>query len=383
MVGNRPERLDPAFWRGRRVLLTGHTGFKGAWLALMLERLGARLTGLSLAPDGRPNLFELLAPWRSIESVICDVRDLDALGQAVRRVRPEVVIHMAAQALVTAGYADPLSTASTNVMGTVHVLEHLRALHGLAGVLVVTSDKVYENRDAGIAFDENAPLGGHDPYAASKAAAELMTAAYRHSYFDALGIPVLAARAGNVIGGGDWAVNRIVPDLWRAFECGQPAVLRHPSAVRPWQHVLDPLYGYLLYVQRACRNAGGTPPALNFGPSHHTQRTVRQLAERMAACLERPGLWVAGDPAGNVRESHYLTIDSGLAADALGWRAVLDVDQAIDWTGAWYRAYSQGHDPRLLCLDQIGRYGALAGDEALAAGDLNATPGGGDGGPAR
>jgi len=354
-------RLDPAVWKGRRVLLTGHTGFKGAWMLLLLQRLGAQVSGLSLAPGTEPNLFDLLAPWPGLQHHVCDIRDRAAVGAAVHLLQPQIVIHMAAQALVREAYAEPLQTVATNVMGTVHLLEHLRSIPTLSAVLVVTSDKVYENREAGIDFTEEAPLGGHDPYSASKAAAEILTASYRRSFFAGRGVALVTARAGNVMGGGDWARDRLIPDLWRAFSGGKPVFLRNPASVRPWQHVLDPLHGYLLFLQH-CLNAPDTAPAaLNFAPSREPVRTVLEVAERFAAPLGKQDLWTTDGASAALHESRFLSIDSSCAAQVLGWRAILGVDEAITWSADWYQACHAGQDMRAFSLRQIDEFAVRTG----------------------
>lgn len=358
------KRLDPQAWRGKRVLLTGHTGFKGAWMGMLLARLGADVTGVALAPQPGPGLFNLLGAANPVRSRICDIRDAQRLQAIVAESRPELVIHMAAQALVAEGYADPAGTIAANVMGTVHLLEALRGVQGLRGVLVVTSDKVYENREAGVDFAEDAALGGHDPYSASKAATEIVTSAYRRSFFEALGVPLVTARAGNVIGGGDWAANRIIPDLWRAFESGQPVVMRSPGSVRPWQHVLDPLYGYLLYLQESV--AGGTAlPSMNFGPPRDPVRTVLEVAQTFAASLGAGQLWTVAEGARQMHESRFLSIDSRLAAQSLGWRAALAADEAVRWTGEWYRAFRQQADIAAFTRQQVDAYAQRVQDPAL------------------
>ena len=359
------QMLDPATWRGRKVLLTGHTGFKGAWMLLLLERLGAQVTGLSLAPDAAPHLFGTLAPWSGLQHNVCDVRDGAAVGAVVRAAQPEIVIHMAAQALVREGYAQPLKTIDTNVMGTVHLLEHLRTCAPLAAVLVVTSDKVYENREAGIDFAEDAPLGGHDPYSASKAAAEILTSAYRRSFFAARSVPVVTARAGNVIGGGDWASDRLIPDLWRAAVGGQPVFLRNPASVRPWQHVLEPLLGYLLFVQHCLTHPSTAPPSLNFAPPREPVRTVLEVARRFSFRLGGRDLWTVGEGPAALHESRFLSIDSTSAARQLGWRSHLPVDEAIDWSASWYQACRAGLDMRAFSLRQIDDFAVRAGVDAL------------------
>jgi CDP-glucose 4,6-dehydratase len=363
-----PRRLlDPACWRGRRVLLTGHTGFKGAWLGLLLARLGAEVTGLSLAPQPGPGLFSLLGAANPVQSVIGDIRDEGEVRRVVARCRPELVLHMAAQALVSRGYADPVGTIASNVMGTVNLLQALRSVDGLRGVLVITSDKVYENREAGVDFREDAPLGGHDPYSASKAACEILTSAYRRSFFDALRVPLATARAGNVIGGGDWAPDRLIPDLWRAFDSGTPVVMRSPGAVRPWQHVLDPLYGYLLFLQERVGGARELPHTMNFGPPREPARTVLEVAQRFSEALGSRQLWSTRQGAQSMHESRFLSIDSTLARSALGWHTALDVDEAVQWACDWYRAYRDGRDIAAFTQRQIDAYAVRVRDPALGS----------------
>jgi len=363
-------KLDRTAWQGRRVLLTGHSGFKGAWMSLLLRRLGAQVTGLSLLPPSEPNLFDVLAPWPGLLHRVCDIRDPGSLAGHVRSAQPEVVIHMAAQALVQPAYAEPVKTIDTNVMGTVNLLEQLRHVSPLAAVLVITSDKVYENREAGVDFPEDAALGGHDPYSASKAAAEILTAAYRRSYFEAVGVPLVTARAGNVIGGGDWARDRLIPDLWRAHIGGKPVHMRNPGAVRPWQHVLDPLYGYLLLLQQCMTAAGDLPHAVNFAPPRDPVRTVLEVAERFAGHLGATGLWHRDVAAATPRESGFLSIDSTLANFSLGWHTRLGVDEAIQWSADWHLAHRAGRDMREFSLRQVDAFAQRADEPALqAAGD--------------
>lgn len=370
MIAVHRETLDPGFWHGRNVLLTGHTGFKGAWMALLLSRMGARVTGVSLPPGDENRLHQLLSQSSDLRSLDCDIRDADALRDIVRSVQPEIVIHMAAQALVGEAYADPLATIRTNVIGTVNLLEPLRVVEALSSVLVITSDKVYENREHGIDFSENAALGGHDPYSASKAAAEVLTSAYRRSFFVERGVTVMTARAGNVIGGGDWAPNRLVPDLWRAYESKSSVLMRNPGSVRPWQHVLDPLLGYLLLVQRSVRAPAEAPAALNFGPPREPVRTVLQVAEAFSKALGAGALWTSDPSQVGFHESKFLSIDSSLAMRHLGWRTSLPVDDAIEWTGRWYRSYSDGEDMRSVTNRQIDAYLELVGAPVPLEGSL-------------
>ncbi|MCB2013676.1 MAG: CDP-glucose 4,6-dehydratase [Sphingobium sp.] len=344
------------FWKGRRVFVTGQSGFKGAWLCLWLERLGAQVTAVALPPPSEPSLYALAGPWPDSYH-FTDIRDRHALADHLRKSEAEIVIHMAAQALVRPSYADPDETFSTNVMGTVSVLDAVRDAPTVKTVLVVTSDKVYANDGAGRAFVESDPLGGKDPYSASKACTELVCASYAHSFMDERGVTLATARAGNVIGGGDWAQDRLVPDFIRALEQGAPLKLRYPDAVRPWQHVLEPLGGYLTYAQALTEGDGAAalPAALNFGPQAQDFATVAELADALGKgfALERaweqaPGQWAS--------EAPFLTLDSTLAAEALGWRPHLDRQQTVDWTVAWYRAHRDGADMRAFTERQIADY---------------------------
>lgn len=371
LVTASQETLDAAAWRDRRVLLTGHTGFKGAWMSLLLEALGAQVAGAALNPATEPHLFGLFRLADRLDSAICDMRDLPRLRERVRAVRPQVVIHMAAQALVRDSYHDPLGTFASNVMGTAHLLDSLRSVEGLQAVLVITSDKVYENTETGTDFPEQATLGGYDPYSASKAATEILTAAYRRSFFAETGVPVMTARAGNVIGGGDWSRDRLIPDLWRAHQSGCPVLIRNPRAVRPWQHVLDPLHGYLMLLQRALRAPEAVPFAVNFGPPREPIRTVVQVAEIFAATLgiAPSALWAVAPAPAVLHESGFLAIDSTLASQTLGWRTALPVDEAVRWTCDWYRAFADRQDMLSLSRAQLRDYVALSGFHA-AGGSL-------------
>jgi CDP-glucose 4,6-dehydratase len=348
--------INNAFWKKRRVLLTGHTGFKGSWIALLLERLEAEVTGVSLPPQTNPNHYEIVKPWTNMTSIFCDIRDHKRLLEIVKTADPEIVIHMAAQPLVIESYHSPVDTIETNVMGTIYLLEALKSISNLLAALVITSDKVYANNNSGIPMTETSPLGGYDPYSASKAATEILTSAYSQSFFTSHQIPVYTARAGNVIGGGDWAKNRIIPDLWRAYVNDQPVELRHPEAVRPWQHVLDPLLGYLLYIENMVSNPHNIPQALNFGPSYETIRTVLNVAERFSKSLGAQNLWTIKKSDEYLKESKLLTIDSSLSKDSLGWQSMLNVDTAIDWTCDWYKAFGNGENMRRFSSKQIDAF---------------------------
>ncbi|MFA7431140.1 MAG: CDP-glucose 4,6-dehydratase [Rhodospirillaceae bacterium] len=345
------------FWSNRRVLLTGHTGFKGSWLSLWLHGLGARVTGLALEPDATPNLWSMIATEGVVASHICDIRDAAAVRSVVAEARPEIVIHMAAQALVRPSYADPLETYATNVMGTAHVLDAVRGLPDLACVLVVTTDKVYENDGAGRPFSEGDRLGGHDPYSNSKACAELVAQSFRDSFF--VGVPVVTARAGNVIGGGDWSVDRLIPDAVRALDGGHPVRLRNPGAVRPWQHVLEPLGGYLAVVQAHAERREGAPLAVNFGPDPASFRTVAEVLESFSARFDgRPG-WQR-DGGDHPKEAAALTLTSDLAKRTLGWAPRLDFATTMQWTADWYAAFREGADMVAFTRRQIAEYQELS-----------------------
>ncbi|HSX12818.1 MAG TPA: CDP-glucose 4,6-dehydratase [Chlamydiales bacterium] len=345
--------LNQGFWDERRVLLTGHTGFKGAWMALLLEKLGAEIMGVSLPPPTQPNLYETLFPWSNLSSSICDIRNQQGIAEIIYDFDPEIVIHMAAQPLVRESYKIPVETIETNVMGTVHLLESLRTASNLEAILVITTDKVYAHQKE--ALDESASLGGQDPYSASKAAVEIITAAYDNSFFNQLDVKLCTARAGNVIGGGDWAKDRILPDLWRSYQSGQPVTLRYPEAVRPWQHVLDPLFGYLLYLEYMVEGNEEYPRALNFGPPIEPLRTVLEVAKKFSSVMGSPSLFILGEDP-KYKENQFLLIDASLAKQTLGWRALLDVDTAILWTCEWYKAYRDGKDMRKFSNEQLMKY---------------------------
>jgi CDP-glucose 4,6-dehydratase len=348
-------------WRGRRVFLTGHTGFKGSWLSLWLQALGAEVTGYALAPPTRPSLFELARVGEGMRSVIADVRDTGSLVRAMRDVRPEVVLHMAAQPLVRASYRDPVETYSVNVMGTVHLLEAVRATPDVRAVVCVTSDKCYANRGATRPFRETDAMGGDDPYSSSKGCAELVCAAYRHSFLGATGaggtprVALATARAGNVIGGGDWAEERLVPDAIRAFERGQEVSVRRPDAVRPWQHVLEPLRGYLLLAERLLADGAAFSDGWNFGPLPEDARTVRWVVDQLASRWGDGAGW-KGDPGPHPEEAGWLALDISRARARLGWEPRLSLPEALDLVVDWHRLHRQGADMRASTLAQIAGY---------------------------
>ncbi len=354
---------DKSFWNGKRVLLTGHTGFKGSWLALWLSEMGAEVQGLSLAPPTEPSLFRLLNGTRSPASEgLVDIRDRMAVAARVMVTRPEIVFHLAAQPLVRAGYRDPLGTYETNVQGTANLLDALRIAPDVRSIVVVTTDKVYENPETGAAFRESDPLGGHDPYSASKAAAEIVTASYRQSFFAARRIGIATARAGNVIGGGDWAEDRLVPDAMRAWNSDTPLQVRRPEAVRPWQHVLEPLHGYVRLAEALWHDPDFVP-SLNFGPDHHAAASVRTLLTMARDAYGRGVTEFAAVEEGP-HEAGYLMLDSSVAGQRLGYRPCWGLEETVTRTMDWYRRHQRGMSARSLCLGDIERFEErLAGQE--------------------
>lgn len=343
--------LSPTFWAGKRVLLTGHTGFKGAWAAIWLNRAGAQVTGLALPPDQSPSLFDLAGVERLVESHFVDLRDAEAVATALAGRSFDLVLHLAAQPIVRTAIADPLATFASNVMGTANLLQALRSQPALQAVVVVTSDKVYANAETGRAFAEGDAIGGKDPYSASKAAAEIVTASFARSYFTA---PVATARGGNVIGGGDFSRDRIVADIVRAARGQEPVVLRHPEATRPWQHVLDCLAGYFRYVEVLATDAAA-PRALNFGPKPGgAEVSVGELATLGVQALGGQSWRHEPDPSS--LEARSLAIDASLARKALGFESRLEAPEAVALTMDWYRRQAAGEDALSLCLEQIEGY---------------------------
>jgi CDP-glucose 4,6-dehydratase len=348
---------DARFWAGRRVLVTGHTGFKGAWLSLWLAELGAEVIGFADGVPTDPSLYALAGVGDAVEQLEGDVRDTERVADAVARARPEVVLHLAAQPMVRRSFRDPVETYAVNVMGTVNVLDAIRrAPADVRVAIVVTSDKCYENRNWVWGYREDEPMGGHDPYSSSKGAAELVTAAFRSSYFAEPGTPAIAsARAGNVIGGGDWGEDRLVPDLFRAALAGVPLRIRNPDAVRPWQHVLNPLSGYLRLAERAWEDRAAAR-GWNFGPQDADARPVGWIVDRIAERWDAP-LRREVDPGPHPHEAHWLKLDSSLAGARLGWTPRWDLATGLDRTAEWYRAYRDGDDVRDVTLAQIAAFG--------------------------
>jgi CDP-glucose 4,6-dehydratase len=345
--------LDPSFWSGRRVLLTGHTGFKGAWLALWLERLGAEVTGFSNGVPTTPSLYEEARVNEGLTSIDGDIRDLAAVERACAGAKPEVVIHMAAQSLVRRSFQEPVETYATNVMGTVHLLDAARRTEGVRVVVIVTSDKCYENREWVWGYREHEPMGGHDPYSNSKGCAELVTSAYRDS-FD--GPSIASGRAGNVIGGGDWAEDRLIPDVIKAALAGETVPIRNPNAIRPWQHVLNPLSGYLLLAERLWESPDFAEP-WNFGPADEDARPVRWIVEQLAEAWDGDLSWET-DAGEHPHEATHLKVDSSKARTRLGWAPKWDLGDALASIAHWYRGLREHADLRALSLDQIAAFEA-------------------------
>lgn len=353
--------IDPVFWKDRRVFLTGHTGFKGGWLSLWLQALGAQVVGYALKPPTEPSLFDTARVADGMVSLDGDVRDLDGLRRAMDAHRPEVVIHMAAQPLVRYSYGHPVETYATNVMGAVHMLEAVRQTPGVRVVVNITSDKCYDNREWVWGYRENEPMGGFDPYSNSKGCAELVTSAYRSSYFHPdhfakHGVALASARAGNVIGGGDWAPDRLIPDMMRAITAGQPVVIRSPGAIRPWQHVLEPLAGYLLLAQKLWVDGAFYSEGWNFGPEDSDAKPVSWIVNALAEKWGEGASWVL-DGASHPHEAQYLKLDCSKAHAKLGWRPQWHLGDALQLIIDWYRAHMAGKDMRQVTLSQIALYG--------------------------
>lgn len=348
--------IEPAFWKNCRVFLTGHTGFKGSWLSLWLHQLGAVVTGFSLHPPTDPSLFEDANVVASLEqSVYGDIRDGKALASAMQDARPEVVIHMAAQPLVRESYIDPVETYATNVMGTVNVLEASRNTSSVKAILNITTDKCYENREWVWGYRENEPMGGHDPYSSSKGCAELVSSAYRSSFLLQAGIALATARAGNVIGGGDWAADRIVPDAMRAFMNRKCLEVRNPLATRPWQHVLEPLTGYLMLCQQLVERPNEFSVAWNFGPGSADAKPVSQLVDIMIQSWGDEARWKL-DTEAHPHEANYLKLDCSKAKSNLKWQPIWNLNRALSETVQWYKARHTGEDMNAFTLQQIAGY---------------------------
>jgi CDP-glucose 4,6-dehydratase len=359
--------LDRAFWKNRSVFLTGHTGFKGSWLSIWLKALEAKVTGYALEPPTQPNLFELANVADYVRSIRGDIRDFQKLKAALAESRASVVIHMAAQSVVRRGYDEPIETYSSNVMGTVHLLEAVRQIGRPCAVVNVTSDKCYANKEWVWGYRENEPMGGCDPYSNSKGCSELVTSAYRDSFFSPAsferhGVGIASVRAGNVIGGGDWTSDQLIPDLMRAFLVHQACLIRNPTAIRPWQFVLEPLLGYLLLAERLTNDGTRFASGWNFGPADADARPVSFIASELARLWGSGASWTHDDKA-YPHEAHILRLDTSKAAECLNWRPVLSLSSALEWIVEWYRAYQAGADLRHMTETQLVRYQSLLHEE--------------------
>jgi len=351
--------LNRDFWRGRRIFLTGHTGFKGSWLALWLQRLGAQITGYSLKAPTEPSLFHAASVGSGMKSVLGDIRDFSSLQRSLGEARPEVVIHMAAQPIVRRSYIEPVETYATNVLGTVHLLEAVRQTPDIRVVLVITSDKCYENREWLWGYREDDPMGGHDPYSSSKGCAELVVSAYRRSFWNGGAgreLALATARAGNVIGGGDWAEDRLIPDAVKAFSAGLSLKIRNPLALRPWQHVFEPLSGYLLLCERMWEAPSEFSEGWNFGPREEDARSVSDLVNLFVSCWGDGASWCLDEDA-HPHEARHLKLDCSKARGRLGWKPRWGLDRAVEATASWYKKFMEGHlDMKSFSQSQIESY---------------------------
>ena len=359
----KASEVDPSFWLGRRVFLTGHTGFKGGWLSLWLSSMGAKVFGYGLTPNTDPNFYEVVCIRDVVEkSLIDDVRDLNSLRAAANTAKPEIVIHMAAQPLVRYSYVDPVETYATNVMGTVHVLDCIRSLPSVRATVIVTTDKCYENKEWVWGYRENEPMGGYDPYSNSKGCAELVTAAYRQSYFSdgtysTHRHALASARAGNVIGGGDWSDDRLIPDALKAFAAGRSLMIRNPLATRPWQHVLEPLSGYLVLAQALYQEGPKFASAWNFGPKDEDARTVKEVVDLLIKKSPAGARWMQ-DESEQPHEAHALKLDCSKAAQLLGWRPRWSLEVAVENIAEWQKAFLAKENMQQVSLKQINAYQA-------------------------
>lgn len=353
--------VNPFFWNGKRVFLTGHTGFKGGWLSLWLSSMGAKVTGYALAPNTSPNFFEAAKVAGDLEqSHIADIRDLEQLQKVMSAAQPEIVIHMAAQPLVRYSYLNPVETYATNVMGTVHVLESIRSINCVRAAVIVTTDKCYENKEWAWGYRENEPMGGHDPYSNSKGCAELVTSAYQHSYFSAEKyaqhkVAIASARAGNVIGGGDWSEDRLIPDAIKAFEANEVLMIRNPMATRPWQHVLEPLSGYLVLAQALYEGGAKFDGGWNFGPRDDDARSVQEVINLLIKNWGSAASWQQ-DKSEQPHEAHSLKLDCSKARQYLDWVPRWTLEQAIENITQWQQCYQQQSNMHEISLQQIAAY---------------------------
>jgi CDP-glucose 4,6-dehydratase len=353
--------INMDLWRNKSVMITGHTGFKGSWLSLWLSMLGAKVSGYSLQPPTNPSLFQILCLSERVNSIIGDIRNLELLTSTLQKTKPEILIHMAAQALVRASYSDPVGTFSTNIMGTVNILEAVRTVPSVKVVIIVTSDKCYENRNINEGYKESDPMGGYDPYSCSKGCAELVTNAYRKSFLISSHIAVASGRAGNAIGGGDWADDRIVPDFVRAINEGKELNIRSPKATRPWQHVFEPLGGYMKLAEKCWSDPVMFSEGWNFGPDVRAVTTVSDIADRLCRFWGDGAVWHSNSSKDSCHEAILLSLDNNKAREKLGWRPRLSLDQALAMTVDWYRGYFLDKDMSSLSENQISEFMEING----------------------
>lgn len=351
------KKTNSNFWRGKRVLMTGHTGFKGSWLSLWLQSMGATLRGIALEPPTEPALFAVARVAEGMEHRVTDIRDFAAVKAQMDEFLPEIVIHMAAQPLVRLSYNEPVETYATNVMGTVHVLEAARHAGSVKAIVNITTDKCYENREWVWGYREDEPMGGHDPYSSSKGCAELVSSAYRKSFLQEAGIAMATARAGNVIGGGDWALDRLVPDILRALEKHEPVLIRNPHAIRPWQHVLEPLSGYLQLAERLYLHGQLDAEGWNFGPRDEDARPVQWIVEHLCEHWGGGASWTL-QPGDHPHEASFLKLDISKARQRLHWTPRWSLEVALKQITEWHQAWLKGQDMRIVCLNQINHYGS-------------------------
>jgi CDP-glucose 4,6-dehydratase len=348
-------QIHPEFWQGRKVLMTGHTGFKGSWLSLWLQSMDADLCGIALVPPTTPALFDVANVAKGMDSHIADIRDASTIARLVKDFKPEIIIHMAAQPLVRLSYQQPIETYAINVMGTVHVLEAARQSGSVRAIVNITTDKCYDNREWAWGYREDEPMGGHDPYSSSKGCAELVSSAYRKSFLKDLGIAMATARAGNVIGGGDWALDRLVPDTLQALQKGQPVQIRNPHATRPWQHVLEPLSGYLLLAEKLHEQGQAFAEGWNFGPRDEDARPVQWIVEQLCQAWGMGASWQL-QPGEHPHEANFLKLDISKAKQRLQWVPRWSIEQAIEHIIQWHKALLQGQDMHAICLQQIYQF---------------------------
>lgn len=349
------QNVNPDFWHGKRVLLTGHTGFKGSWLSLWLQSMGAVVRGISLKPPTNPALFEVARVAEGMDHQVADIRDYKKVKVLVASFKPEILVHMAAQPLVRLSYLEPIDTYATNVMGTVHMLEAARHAGSLRAIVNITTDKCYDNKEWAWGYREDEPMGGHDPYSSSKGCVELLSSAYRQSFLKNAGIAMATARAGNVIGGGDWALDRLVPDILKALEQQQPVQIRNPHAVRPWQHVLEPLSGYLMLAESLFENGQKDAEGWNFGPRDEDAKPVQWIVEHLCQTWGGSANWTV-QPGDHPHEAHFLKLDISKARQRLHWAPRWSLQTALGQITQWHQAWLAGQDMRDICLQQIKNY---------------------------